>query len=148
LEREAPTNEQASSPSGLVVSGDPLASRILVLLLRDSGYRAEFLAIWSLNEPGALEDVQLLVLTPTGALLSTEVRKALLASLRQMQRDTGLVVIELITLSDERRTEQEEEEEEEEEEEAQELPSYKVLWPCGIDELEERIEAALRTATR
>jgi hypothetical protein len=50
--------------------------------------------------------------------------------------------MELISLSEERRTEQEEEEE------AQELPSYKVLWPCGIDELEERIEAALRTATR
>ena len=124
----------------MVVSGDPFASRILALLLRDSGYRAEFLAIWSLNEPGALEDVQLLVLTPTGALLSTEVRKALLASLRQMQRDTGLVVIELITLSDERRTE---------EEGPQELQSHKkVLWPCGIDELEQRIEAALRTAAR
>ena len=40
-----------------------------------------------------------------------------------------------------------EEEEEEEEEEAQELPSHKkVLWPCGIDELEQRIEVALRTA--
>jgi hypothetical protein len=128
----------------MVVSGDPFGSRILALLLIDSGYRAEFLAIWSLNEPGALEDVQLLVLTPTWALLSTEERKALLASLREMARDTGLIVMELITLSDERRTEQEEEEEEE----AQELPSYKVLWPCGIDELEERIEAALRTATR
>jgi hypothetical protein len=61
-----------------------------------------------------------------------------------MQRDTGLVVIELITLSDERRTEQEEEEEE-----AQELPSHnKVLWPCRIDELEQRIGAALQTAAR
>ena len=124
----------------MVVSGDPFASRILALLLIDSGYRAEFLAIWSLNEPGALEDVQLLVLTPTGALLSTEVRKALLASLRQMQRDTGLVVIELITLSEERRTEEEAQEE---------LQSHKkVLWPCRIDELEQRIGAALQTAAR
>ena len=124
----------------MVVSGDPFASRILALLLRDSGYRAEFLAIWSLNEPGALEDVQLLVLTPTWALLSTEERKALLASLSQMTRDTGLIVIELITLSEERRTEEEAQEE---------LPSHKkVLWPCGIDELEQRIEAALRTGAR
>jgi hypothetical protein len=93
-----------------------------------------------LNEPGALEDVQLLVLTPTWALLSTEERKALLASLSQMQRDTGLIVIELITLSEERRTE---------EEGPQELQSHKkVLWPCRIDELEQRIEAALRTAAR
>jgi len=61
----------------MVVSGDPLASRILTLLLRDSGYRAEFMPISSLNYLGALEDVQLLVLTPTRALLSTEERKAL-----------------------------------------------------------------------
>jgi hypothetical protein len=134
------SNERASGPSGVVVSGDPFGSRILALLLRDSGYRAEFLAIPSLNDPEALEDVQLLVLTPTWALLSTEERKGLVASLSQMQRDTGLIVIELITLSEERRTE---------EEGPQELQSHKkVLWPCRIDELEQRIEAALRTAAR
>jgi hypothetical protein len=125
----------------VVVSGDPFGSRILALLLRDSGYRAEFLAIPSLNDPEALEDVQLLVLTPTWALLSTEERKALLSTLREVTRDRGLIVMELISLSEERRAE-------EEQEEAQELPSHKVLWPCGIDELEERIEAALRTAAR
>ena len=60
----------------MVVSGDPFGSRILALLLRDSGYRAEFLPIPSLKEPGALEDdVQLLVLTPTWAFLSTEENK-------------------------------------------------------------------------
>ncbi len=140
MEREASTDDQASGPSSVVVSGDPFASRILALLLRDSGYRAEFLSIWSLNEPGALEDVQLLVLTPTWALLSTEERKALLASLREMQRDTGLIVIELITLSEERRTEEEAQEE---------LQSHKkVLWPCRIDELEQRIGAALRTVAK
>jgi hypothetical protein len=138
LEREASTNEQASGPSSVVFSGDLFASRILALLLRDSGYRAEFLSIWSLKEPGALEDVQLLVLTPTGELLSTEERKALLASLREMTRDRGLIVMELISLSEERR----------EEEGALALQSYKVLWPCSIDELEQRIESALRTATR
>jgi hypothetical protein len=124
----------------VVVSGDPFGSRILALLLRDSGYRAEFMPIAYLNDPGSLEDIQLLVLMPTRALLSTEEHKALLSSLREMTRDRGLIVMELISLSEERRTEQEEE--------AQELPSYKVLWPCGIDELEERVEAALRTATR
>jgi hypothetical protein len=124
----------------VVISGDPLGSRILALLLIDSGYRAEFMPISTLNDPGSLEDIQLLVLMPTRALLSTEDHDALLSSLREMTRDRGLIVMELISLSEERRTEQEEE--------AQELPSYKVLWPCGIDELEERIEAALRTATR
>ena len=140
MEREASTDEQASGPNIMVVSGDPFASRILALLLRDSGYRAEFWPVWSLNEPGALEDVQLLVLTPTWALLSTEEHDALVASLSQMTRDTGLIVIELITLSEEMRAE---------EEGAQERPSHeKVLWPCRIDELEQRLEAALRTAAR
>ena len=140
MEREAPTNERASGPSGVVVSGDPFGSRILALLLRDCGYRAKFLAIPSLNELGVLEDVQVLVLTPTWALLSTEERKALVASLREMLRDTGLIVMELITLSEERRAEEEAQEE---------LPSHKkVPWPCGIDELEQRIEAALRTGAR
>jgi len=53
-------------------------------------------------------------------------------------RDMGLIVMELITLSKGRRAV----------EEAQELPSYKVLWPCPIEELEQRIEAALRPAAR
>ena len=128
----------------MVVSGDTFGSRILALLLRDSGCRAKSLAISSLTEPGALEDVQVLVLTPTWALLSTEEHDALLVSLREMTKDMGLIVMELISLSEERRAEQEEEQEE-----AQELPSHKkVLWPCGIDELEQRIEAALRTAAR
>ena len=142
MARQSPTNERASGTSGVVVSGDPFGSRILALLLRDSGYRAEFLAIPSLKEPGALEDdVQVLVLTPTWALLSTAERNALLASLEEMTRDMGLLVMELITLSEERRAE--------EGDGAQELPSHeKVLWPCGIDELEQRIEAVLRTGAR
>jgi hypothetical protein len=135
LESEAPTNKQASGQSGIVISGDPLASRILALLLQDSRYRAQSLPIASLNESGVLEDVQLLVLTPTQAL-STEERKALLTSLKEMPRETQLIVMELITLSEERR----------EEEEAQELQTHKVPWPCKMDELERRIEAALLTA--
>ncbi len=138
MERKAPTNEQASGLGRIAISGDPLQSRILALLLRDSDYQAEFMPISSLHEPKALEDVQLFVLTPTQALLSTEEHKALLASLRKMTRDRALIVVELISLSEERRAE----------EEARELPSHKVLWPCGIDELEEQIESALRTATR
>ncbi len=136
MESEAPTNKQASGQSGIVISGDPLASRILALLLQDSRYQAKSLPIASLNESGLLEDVQLLLLTPTQAL-STEVRKALLASLKEMPRETELIVMELIR-----------EEEEEEEEEAQELQTHKVPWPCKMDELERRIEAALLTAAR
>ena len=133
MESEAPTKKQTSGPSGIVISGDPLASRILALLLQDSSYRAKFMPIASLNESGVLEDVQLLVLTPTQAL-STEERKALLASLKEMPRETELIVMELIR--------------EEEEAAAQEVQSHKVPWPCKIDELKRRIEAALLTAAR
>ena len=136
MEREPPTNKQTSGPSSIVISGDPLESRSLALLLQNSGYQDKFLLIASLNEPGALEDVQLLVLTPTREL-STEDRKALLASLKEIPKYRELIVMELISLSEERR-----------EEEAQELPSHKVIWPCAIDELEQRIDAALRTAAR
>jgi hypothetical protein len=131
-------NKRASGPSGMVISGDLFGSRILELLLRESGYQAKFMPISSLNEPGSLEDVQLLVLTPTREL-TTEDRMALLVSLKERPRDMGLVVVELVTLSDERRAEEEAQEE---------LPSHKVLWPCRIEELEQRIEAALRTAAR
>ena len=137
MESEAPTNKQTSGPSAIVISGDPLASRILALLLQDSSYQAKSLPIASLNESGVLEDVQLLLLTPTQEL-STEERKALLASLKEMPRETELIVMELISLSEERR----------EEEEAQELQTHKVPWPCKMDELERRIEAALLTAAR
>jgi hypothetical protein len=131
LESEAPTSKQTSGQSGIVISGDPLASRILALLLQDSSYQAKSLPIASLNESGVLEDVQLLVLTPTQAL-STEERKALLTSLKEMPRETQLIVMELIR----------------EEEEAQEVQTHKVPWPCKMDELERRIEAALLTAAR
>jgi hypothetical protein len=130
-------NKRISGPSGMVISGDPFESRILELLLRACGYQVKFLPISSLNEPGALEDGQLLVLTPTRAL-TTEDRTALLGSLKEMPRDTRLIIMELITLSEERSIEGVQEE----------LPSHKVLWPCRIDELEQRIEAARRTAAR
>jgi hypothetical protein len=130
-------NKRAYGPGGIVISGDPFGSRMLTLLLRNSGYQARYLPILSLNEPGALEDGQLLVLAPT-RLLTTEDRMALLATLKEAPRDAGLIVMELITLSEERRAEEGQEE----------LPSHKVHWPCRIEELEQRIEAALRTAAR
>jgi hypothetical protein len=130
-ERRSP-NKRACGPSRVVISGDTLGSRILALLLQDSSYQAKFCALASLNEPGVLEDVQLLVLTPTHEALGPEDRKALLASLKEMTREMELTVIELVSLSEERR-----------EEEAQELATHKVFWPCNIDKLERQIEAVL-----
>ena len=136
MKKEGSTNKRTWGPSGIVISGEPLGSRVLALLLQDDGFQVKFLPLASLSEPGALEDVQLLLLTPTREALSTEERKALVASLKQKPRELELIVMELISLSEEGHVE----------EEAQELQLHKVLWPCSINELERRIEAALLIA--
>ena len=119
----------------LAISGDPVVGRLLVLLLEDSGHKVGFLPRASLNEPGALEGVRLLILTPTPDL-TDERRAALLASLMDTQEATGLTVMELVTLPEEMRRE----------EPREELPDdswHRVPWPTGIAELKRRIEAAL-----
>ncbi len=133
--RGKPTNKHGAGPSAIVVCGDVIGSRILALLLRESGYQVRVLPTSSLNEPGVLEGVPLLVLTPTPEL-STEQRKALLASLKDKPGGAELIVVELVPPSKEMR------------EEARDVPWHKVPWPCRISELEQRIEAALLTNGR
>jgi hypothetical protein len=115
----------------LAICGDPVVGRLLVLLLEDSGYEVRFLPRSSLNEPEVLEGVRLLLLTPTPEL-SSKRREALLSSLEDIQEATGLIVLELVTPSEERRRE-----------EARGEPWHLVPWPCRLPELKQRIEAAL-----
>lgn len=115
----------------LTIWGEPIVGRILMVLLRSSGYEAEFLSALSSTEPFSLEGSQLLVLTPTPQS-STEKREALLASLRKTSRSTNVPVLELVTLSNESR-----------EGRTRDDLWYMVPWPCGIEELEQRIEEAL-----
>jgi hypothetical protein len=103
----------------------------LVLLLGSSGYEARFLPSSSLNEPGVLEDVRLLVLTPTPKL-STKQREASLASLSDVLETAKIPVLELTTLS-----------EDTQEGGPRDEAWYPVLWPCAIEKLEQQIEAAL-----
>ena len=119
----------------LAICGDPVVSRLLVLLLEDSGYEVRFLPRLSLNEPGALEGVRLLLLTPTPEL-SSERRAALLASLKDIQEAAGLIVLELVTPSEERRRE-------EARADSRGESWHLVSWPCRLPELKRRIEAAL-----
>ena len=121
----------------LAISGDPVVGRLLVLLLEDSGYEVRFLPRSSLEEPGALEGARLLVLTPTPEL-SSERRAALVASLKDIQEAAGLIVLELVTPSEERRREEDEARDESESESWQLVP-----WPSRLPELKRRIEAAL-----
>lgn len=129
------TSRRRSDPIALAVWGDPIVSQALVLLLRGSGYEARFLPTSSLNEPRALEDVQLLVLTPTPTLsakLSAEYREALSASLGDTPGVAKIPVLELVTSSEETR-----------EGGARDESWYPVPWPCAIEKLEQQIDAAL-----
>jgi hypothetical protein len=119
----------------LAVCGDPVVGRLLVLLLEDSGYEVRFLPRLSLTEPEALEGVRLLLLAPTPEL-SSERREALLASIKDIQKTAKLIVLELVTLSTERRREAARDESRGE-------SWHLVPWPCRLPELKQWIEAAL-----
>ena len=136
MERENPTYKQGRG--AIAVCGDQFGSKIIALLLRDSGYQARSLpSTSSLEEAGVLEGVQLLLLTPTPEL-GAERRKALLASLEAIREAAALTIIELVTPSTE----------EWREEGAKDEAWHKVPWPCRFTELERRIEEALLTEAR
>src|SRR5919202_1763570 len=92
-------NISLGSPT-LTVWGDSVVGRALVLLLRSSGYKAEFMpALLPSSEPVLPEETRLLVLTPTPQL-SAEEREALLASLlADASRAATLRVLALVTSS-------------------------------------------------
>ena len=117
----------------LAVCGDPVVGRLLVLLLEDSGYEASFVPSVSLDEPGALEGVRLLLLTPTPELSAKRREEALLAPLKDRQEAAGLIVLELSTPSEEKRRK-----------ESRGESWHLVPWPSRFTELERRIEVALR----
>jgi hypothetical protein len=117
----------------LAVWGDPVIARALVLLLRSSAYKASFLSTSSLEKPGALEDVRLVLLAPAPGL-SIQDRESQLASLRVMSRAAKIPVLELVETSKEKP-----------EGPAREASWHILPWPCGIEELERQIEAVLCT---
>ncbi len=106
--------------------------RALALLLRSSLYDARFLTTSSLSDPGSLEGVRLLLLTPTWEL-DADRRAALLASLRDASDAAEAPILEL-TSSPERNGH------------THLRPEHMVPWPCSTEELERRIQAALLAA--
>lgn len=124
---------KARGSTSVAIWGDPVVGRALVLLLRGSGYDARFLPVSSLRELGTLEGVGLLLLAPATEL-SSEQREALLSSLRDMEEAAKIPVLELDRSSQEAP-----------EGRAREGPLHTVPWPCRIEELEQRIDAALST---
>ncbi len=124
-----------SVPIPLVaICGDPIIGRALVLLLRSSRYNAMFLPDQSLQEPGILQDVELLLLCST-LELGTNHRVTLLASLRAKIGAATTSIIELVGVTQETRSDQGQ----------GDGSTHMVPWPCTIQELERQIEAALLT---
>ncbi len=114
---------------GLVVCGEPVVGRALVLLLRGSSrYDVRFLSASSLKDPGALEGVRLLLLTPEFRLPDSFPP----ATGDDLNGIGGTLVLQLVTSSEKRL-----------EGETRRGPVYLVPWPCSTRELERRIEAAL-----
>jgi DNA-binding response OmpR family regulator len=132
-----PTEEPhrpASAPIILAICGDPVVGRALVLLLRGARYDARFLPTSSLSEPGALEGVQLVLLTPAWEL-NVERREVHLTTLRSASGPAEAPILELTTSPGEGTRNGA----------ARVGSEHTVAWPCSTEELERRIEAALLT---
>jgi hypothetical protein len=127
-------NYPASIPRIVAVCGDPVVSRALVLLLDGPRYDARFVPSSSLGEPGSLEGVCLVVLTPTWEL-NGDGRGALLAMLRGTSGPAAAPILELTSSSYGGGRNGE----------AVEGVGlvHAVPWPCSTKELERRLEAAL-----
>ena len=117
----------------VAICGDPVVGRTLALLLRGPHYDARFLTTSSLSEPGSLEGVRLLLLTPTWEL-DADRRDALVTSLRDASDAARAPILELTSSFGGARNGH-----------ARFRPDHIVSWPCSTEELERRIQAVLLT---
>ena len=113
-----------TSAAVLVLGRDAVVGKALELLLRSADYNVKFLTEPSLDEPGLLDGVQLLLLAPG---LSAKRREALLTLVSSMPVAVRIPVLELA--SNIKR--------------AQVGTGHLVPWPCRAEDLERRIKAAL-----
>jgi hypothetical protein len=120
----------------LGICGDLVIGRALVLLLRSLRYEARFLSASHLGEPASLEDVHLLLLTPTPEL-NIERRKTIEESLADAGSAAGVPILKLVTASVET-----------EKGGATEGPVHVAHWPCRAEELEQRIRSILLSHPR
>ena len=119
----------------VAVCGDAVVGRALVLLLGGPRYDVRFVPASSLDEPGALEGVELVLLTPTWEL-NGEGRDALLASLRGTPGAAETPILTLTSSFSEGT----------QNEDVRAGLEHTVSWPCSTEELERRIQAALLAA--
>ena len=122
-----------------IFGGDQLVGRSLEAVLRGVGYDARFvnssiLSGASLTDEPAerFDGVGLVVFTPR---MSTERRKAILSNLREAPQTAEVLVLELVTGSDDAS------------ENGREERVRLVSWPCSTQELGRKIEAAMIDGT-
>ncbi len=114
------------APSRVIVHGvDPVVGRALELLLRSAGYGATFVTADSLDEPSMLDGARLLLFFAVDP--SPERRKVSLSLIKSAPGMAGVPILEVVSSPDK----------------AQAGIGRPILWPCRIEELRRRIEAAL-----
>ena len=119
-----------SDQATLAVSGDPIICRALVLLLRGPAYEVKYLPVASLDAPGTLAGVQVLLL----ALERDAAHRG--ALLRGLREATDTDKVHILELADARGG-------------RPEWPRWsrpsgrRIPWPCSTDELRQRIESTL-----
>jgi len=123
-----------STPT-ILVCGDPVVGRALVLLLGGLCYDVRLVTAASLSDRWSLEGVRLLLLTPLSKE-STRRRKVFSVLSANAREATEVPVLELVTASAETQ----------EEEEAN-GPKHVMPWPCRTEELEQRIRSILLAHT-
>jgi len=117
-----------------ILARDAVAGQALVLLLQGSGYDTRFISETAIDEltidelAEALDGARLLILTPT---LSAKRREDFLKSMKSTPATAKIPVLKLIPALNRAQAEQD-----------GHVDGH-VLWPCWIEDLEEKIEAAL-----
>lgn len=122
-----------------IVGGDPLVGRALELSLQSAGYSARFLDGSSVN--GAYDPLEGLGLVLLAPRISAVDREAFLRRLRHASSSAParVPVLELIASSNGARDREEKEEI---------VVVQRMLWPCQLNDLKQKIETMLLAGSR
>src|SRR5215211_5666711 len=125
-----PGHHMGSIPTTVAISGDKIVGQALALLLQNSHYDVTFLPVAALNESRQLDNVRLLLVTPTQKLSGGR-REALLTLLKNTALAANMSILVLSSISGETQGSDWID------------PECVVSWPCSTQELERRIEEIL-----
>lgn len=118
--------DPAAVPAAVVVVGeDAVVGQALELLLRSTKYSVRFVALPSFSARRSLDGAQLLLLAPG---LEPGDREAILLSVGAESDAPNLPVVELVSAAQASRVG---------------ASHFVVPWPCRLEDLEQRIRAAL-----